>query len=40
MVRPNKVQVTQEIYEAKVANWTAKWSDLIVIPWKEDEEVE
>jgi hypothetical protein len=37
VVRPNKVQVTKEIYEAKVTNWTAKWNDLIVIPWNEDE---
>jgi hypothetical protein len=33
VVRANRVQITQKIYEAKVAKWTAKWDDLTVVPW-------
>ena len=33
VVRPNRAQVTREIYEAKVARWTAIWPELRVHPW-------
>ncbi|MEJ3719913.1 nucleotidyltransferase family protein [Paenibacillus polymyxa] len=33
IVRANKVQITREIYEKKVANWTELWPELVVIPW-------
>jgi uncharacterized protein len=32
-VRPNKVQVTKEIYEAKANRWKASWPSIEVIPW-------
>lgn len=32
-VRPNKAQITEAIYLAKVAKWTAKWPGLAVVPW-------
>jgi Uncharacterized protein conserved in bacteria len=34
-VRPNKAQITKEIYEHKVTNWLSKWPDLKIIPWDE-----
>lgn len=33
VVRPNKVKVSQQIYEEKVARWQANWPELRVIPW-------
>ena len=33
VVRENKVQITQEIYPAKVDKWTKKRPELRVIPW-------
>lgn len=33
IVRPNKAQITKEIYEKKVAKWSKNWTDLIIIPW-------
>ena len=33
IVRPNKKQITQAIYDAKVKKWQAKWSGLRVVPW-------
>ena len=33
VVRPNKRQITQEIYEAKIQKWTTSWPDLTVGPW-------
>jgi hypothetical protein len=33
IVRPNKKQITQAIYDAKVNKWQAKWSGLRVVPW-------
>ncbi len=33
IVRPNKVQITEQIYDDKVSNWITKWPDLKVIPW-------
>lgn len=34
-VRPNKRQVTQAIYEAKVARWQALWPGLGIAAWSE-----
>ena len=33
IVRPNKKQITQPIYDAKVQRWLARWPDLRVVPW-------
>jgi hypothetical protein len=33
IVRPNKKQITQPIYDAKVKKWLARWPDLRVVPW-------
>ncbi len=33
IVRPNKVQITEEIYNKKVFQWLKKWPELTVIPW-------
>jgi hypothetical protein len=33
IVRPNKKQITQTIYDAKVKKWQAKWPSLRVVPW-------
>jgi hypothetical protein len=33
IVRPNKTQITKEIYEAKVSRWIKHWPDLTIIPW-------
>ena len=33
IVRPNKVQITEEIYREKVHRWKACWPGLEVIPW-------
>ena len=35
IVRPNKAQITAEIYQAKVARWRALWPDLDIRPWDE-----
>jgi hypothetical protein len=32
-VRPNKTQITEEIYLKKVARWKTCWPDLTIIPW-------
>jgi hypothetical protein len=32
-VRPNRVQITPEIYEAKVGRWTKHWSQLKIMSW-------
>ncbi|WP_374729298.1 nucleotidyltransferase family protein [Nguyenibacter vanlangensis] len=34
-VRPNKRQITREIYERKVERWTTSWIGLTVIGWNE-----
>ena len=36
IVRPNKTQITRDIYEAKTARWKATWPDLAVIGWDEE----
>ena len=33
VVRPNKKQITREVYEAKVRRWLESWPSLQVIPW-------
>jgi uncharacterized protein len=33
IVRPNKKQITQAIYDAKVKKWRARWPDLRVVAW-------
>ncbi|MDF2547144.1 MAG: hypothetical protein K0R93_2042 [Anaerosolibacter sp.] len=33
IVRPNKGQITEEIYNRKVEKWLGKWPDLKIISW-------
>ena len=33
IVRANKVQITERIYEEKATRWLNKWPDLTIIPW-------
>ncbi|MEM7502694.1 MAG: nucleotidyltransferase family protein [Pseudomonadota bacterium] len=33
VVRPNKKQVTQRVYESKVERWRTRWPDLDFLPW-------
>lgn len=33
MVRANKVQITEEIYNKKVERWKVLWPGLTIIPW-------
>jgi hypothetical protein len=33
VVRPNKILVTQAVYEAKAARWRQHWPGLTIIPW-------
>jgi uncharacterized protein len=33
VVRPNPVQATREVYEAKAERWRSQWPDLTVIAW-------
>ena len=33
IVRPNKKQISQPIYDAKVKKWRARWPDLRVVAW-------
>jgi uncharacterized protein len=35
VVRPNKVQITRSIYEAKVARWQSLWPRLAIVDWSE-----
>ena len=35
VVRPNKVQITRAIYEAKVARWQPCWPELKICDWDE-----
>ena len=35
VVRPNKRQITRDIYEAKVDRWRSIWPRLIFLPWEE-----
>ncbi|HXC25616.1 MAG TPA: nucleotidyltransferase family protein [Gemmatimonadaceae bacterium] len=34
-VRPNRVQITPAIYEAKVDRWTKRWSQLKIMSWEQ-----
>lgn len=34
IVRPNKVQITRQVYENKVSSWLNKWPDLKIVPWE------
>jgi len=36
IVRPNKKQITQAIYDAKVARWRQLWPGLRVMPWQDE----
>ncbi len=36
VVRPNKIQIKREIYEAKIARWQPLWPHLIFMPWSEN----
>jgi hypothetical protein len=36
VVRANKKQITQAVYDAKVARWRRLWPGLRVIPWEEE----
>lgn len=33
IVRPNKAQITEDIYRAKADKWHKKWSELTITPW-------
>ena len=33
VVRPKKIQISQDVYEGKCRKWLAKWPTLTVIPW-------
>ena len=33
IVRPNKIQITRSIYEAKVARWRSLWPQLEIVDW-------
>lgn len=35
VIRPNRVQITPRIYEAKLARWTERWPLLQVRSWKD-----
>ena len=35
VVRPNKIQITPAIYEAKVTRWRSIWPRLTFMPWDE-----
>ena len=35
VVRPNRVQITSAIYDAKVTRWVARWPSLVALPWEE-----
>jgi len=35
IVRANKVQISQAIYEAKTKKWTDRWPGLCIVGWDE-----
>jgi uncharacterized protein len=35
VVRPNRVQITPGIYDAKVSRWAARWPSLVVLTWED-----
>ena len=40
IVRANRVQITPEIYAAKVARWRICWPSLVILPWEQGTGVE
>lgn len=36
IVRANKVQITQDIYESKVRRWRSCWPALTIVDWQDD----
>ena len=38
IVRPNKLLVTQSVYEAKIERWRRYWPELIYLPWQEPDQ--
>jgi uncharacterized protein len=34
VVRPNKKQITRDVYEAKIGRWRRLWPDLQMFPWE------
>jgi len=36
VVRPNRVQITPAIYDAKVTRWVARWPSLKALSWEEE----
>jgi len=34
VVRPNRVQITPAIYDAKVTRWVARWPSLVALTWR------
>lgn len=37
VVRPNKKQITREIYDAKTMRWITVWPNLSVVSWEDEE---
>ena len=35
VVRPNRVQITPEIYDAKVTRWVTRWPSLVALTWED-----
>lgn len=35
VVRPNRVQITPAIYQAKLARWVVRWPSLVALPWEQ-----
>ncbi|QHA91286.1 nucleotidyltransferase family protein [Bacillus sp. N1-1] len=35
IIRPNKLLISRDVYEAKVAKWSVRWPELEVISWDE-----
>ena len=35
IVRPNRVQITPDIYAAKVERWSLVWPQLQILPWED-----
>lgn len=36
IVRPNKKQITKEIYERKIQRWSRHWAELKIIKWDDE----
>jgi hypothetical protein len=35
VVRANRVQITPEIYDAKVTRWVTRWPSLVALTWED-----